>query len=332
LVLKIPIEHSRHARRRTGTRHLEPTADECSRMSSNLYTFPLRIWPNRCLNGSLPPDIELTIFQDWDRDGGNVECFIYRASQRIDGTTMKPELSLVIPTYNERENVEQILQATVVALECRQFEIIVVDDDSPDRTWEIVEQIAAVMPAIRLVRRMGVRRDQAQALMEGFRVSRGTMLGKMDADGSHDPRALPQLITAIESGFEVAIGSRYASGGSISSWPLHRRVLSRASTAVVQSILRLKLEDPLSGFWLLRREVYEQAARFPMSAGFKVLLQLCVRGHARKIVEVPIHFRDRTRGTTKLRPRVVLQSLVSTISLAAATRHRTAKGRTPVDE
>jgi len=245
---------------------------------------------------------------------------------------MKLELSLVIPTYNERENIEEILKATVDALGCRQFEIIVVDDDSPDRTWEIVKQLAAVTPGIRLVRRTGVPRDQAQALMEGFRVSGGAVLGKMDADGSHDPYALPKLIAAIDSGFEVAVGSRYASGGSISVWPLHRRILSRASTALVRTILGLKLEDPLSGFWMLRREIYERAARFPISGGFKVLLQLCVRGHARKIVEVPIHFRDRTRGKTKLRPQVVLRSLVSTISLAAAIRHGSVKGRTPYDE
>jgi len=238
---------------------------------------------------------------------------------------MRPELSLVIPTYNERENIEEILLATVDALGGRAFEIIVVDDNSPDRTCEIIERVAATTPSIRLVRRMEGHRDQAHAIMEGFRVSTGEILGKIDADGSHDPRALAQLIGAIDAGFEVAIGSRYSRGATISSWPLQRRILSKVSTAVVRAAIRLKIEDPLSGFWVIRREVYERAAKFPVSGGFKVLLQLCVRGRVRRIAEVPIHFRDRTRGRTKLRSRLLFQSLAMVISLAAANLHRSTK-------
>jgi dolichol-phosphate mannosyltransferase len=238
---------------------------------------------------------------------------------------MKPELSLVIPTYNERENIEEILRATIDALGRRAFEVIVVDDNSPDRTGEIVERVAATTPSIRLVRRMEAVRDQAHSIMEGFRVSSGAILGKMDADGSHEPQALGQLLAAIDAGFEVAVGSRYSPGGSISSWPLPRRILSRVSAALVRIAVPLDIEDPLSGFWMIRREVYERAAKFPVSKGFKVLLQLCVRGHARKIAEVPIHFRDRTRGHTKLRAQLLFQGLATVISLAAANLHRSAK-------
>jgi dolichol-phosphate mannosyltransferase len=229
---------------------------------------------------------------------------------------MKPELSLVIPTYNERENIEHILRATVETLRSRPFEIIVVDDNSPDRTWEIVERVAALMPCVRLVRRMEGPRDQAHAVMEGFGVSCGMILGKMDADGSHDPRAIDQLIEALNAGFEVGVGSRYSTGSTISAWPLRRRLLSKVSTAMVRTILRLKINDPLSGFWMLRREVFERAAKFPVLDGFKVLLQLCVRGRPRGITEVPIHFRDRSRGTTKLKPKLLLQGMAMVVSLA----------------
>ena len=257
-------------------------------------------------------------------DGGS--RFSARAMRRISDPTMELELSLIIPTYNERENIEETLRATIAALAGYPVEILVVDDDSPDRTWEVVERVAAVISGIRLVRRIGAPRDQAQAIMEGFRVSRGAIVGKMDADGSHDPGILPQLIAAIEAGAEVAIGSRYSTGGTISSWPLHRRILSQVSTAMVRALLDLKIKDPMSGFWILRRQVYERAAISSVS-GYKVLLQLCVRGQAHRIAEVPFHFRDRTKGKTKVRPRVLLQALTGTISLAAANRrHSTRRG------
>jgi dolichol-phosphate mannosyltransferase len=242
-------------------------------------------------------------------------------------TTITPQVSLVIPTYNERENIEAILRATVQSLEKqRSYEVIVVDDDSPDRTWAIVEGFAATSPSIRLVRRTLERKDQAQAILAGFRTSRGAIVGKMDADGSHDPGALPQLLAAIDAGFEVAIGSRYVNGGAVASWPLRRRVLSRMATGIVRTTMHLDIADPLSGFWLMRREIFERAATYPASGGFKVLLQLCVRGQARKIAEVPIQFRDRIRGKSKLRPMVLVQSMVSLVSLAAESVHRRAKG------
>lgn len=231
--------------------------------------------------------------------------------------TVTPVLSLVIPTYNERDNIEETLRATVESLEGKlPYEVIVVDDDSPDGTWEIVKRFAAVSPGVRLVRRTGGTRDQAHAIVEGFRVARGAILGKMDADGSHDPRALAALVAKIDAGFEVVIGSRYADGGTISSWPLPRRMLSTVGTAIVRALMKMDVDDPLSGFWVIRREVFERAAKHRFTDGFKVLLQLCVRGQARQIAEVPIEFRDRTRGKTKLRPAVLLKSLNSLVSLA----------------
>jgi len=240
---------------------------------------------------------------------------------------MATDLSLIIPTYNERETIEGILCATVRALGNRSFEVIVVDDDSPDRTWEIVEHLSAMTPVIRLLHRTGSRRDQAHAVMEGFRISRGAILGKMDADGSHEPRALPQLIEAIENGFEVAIGSRYSPGGTISSWPRHRRILSKVSTIVVRLLLGLEIKDPLSGFWMVRREVYDRTATFPTSDGFKLLLQLCVRGRAQRIAEVPIDFHDRMGGKTKLRAAVIFQSLAMTVSMAVANLYHSSRAK-----
>ncbi len=229
-----------------------------------------------------------------------------------------PTVSIVIPTYNERGNIEQVLRAAADALKNESYEVIVVDDDSPDRTWEIVEQTAKEVPGIRLLRRTGGIRDQAHSLMDGFKISRGGILGKMDADGSHPASALPELLRTIEAGCDVAVGSRYASGGTIAGWPLGRRILSRASTTAVRLLLGLKIHDPLSGFWLIRRELYERALRDTIPKGYKILLELCVRGHPNRIGEVPIHFQNRSRGKSKLRPALLFHAIALTTSLVKA--------------
>jgi dolichol-phosphate mannosyltransferase len=225
-----------------------------------------------------------------------------------------PRLSLVIPTYNERENIEQILLETARVLDRIPCEIIVVDDDSPDLGWRLVEQLRAAMPQVRLVRRMRQTRDQAQSLIEGFRVSRGQVLGKMDADGSHDPAALIAMLNAIDSGFEVAIGSRYVHGHRPGG-RLPRRFLSRMSAALVRWLLWLEITDPLSGFWLIKRQVYQRAAMGDVSRGYKLLLAICVRGRVRKVAEIPIKFRERRHGRSKLSAMVLFRAARLALSL-----------------
>jgi dolichol-phosphate mannosyltransferase len=216
------------------------------------------------------------------------------------------ELSLIIPTYNERENIESILHLLVHALEGRRYEIIVVDDDSTDRTWELVEMLSSRTPAIRLERR------------EGFDLAQGDILGCIDADGSHPPEAISQLLERCEDGVEMVVGSRYIAGASISGWPLSRHALSRAGTIVTRFLLRLPIRDPLSGFFVLRRNVYERARNVAKPRGFKVLLELYVRGHPSSVMEVPIHFDNRRVGTSKLSAKVLYQGVAGVISLMMA--------------
>jgi dolichol-phosphate mannosyltransferase len=228
------------------------------------------------------------------------------------------ELSLIIPTYNERENIESILHLLVHALEGRRYEIIVVDDDSTDRTWELVEMLSSRTPAIRLERRQGKKRDLALSIMEGFDLAQGDILGCIDADGSHPPEAISQLLERCEDGVEMVVGSRYIAGASISGWPLSRHALSRASTIVTRFLLRLPIRDPLSGFFVLRRNVYERARNVAKPRGFKVLLELYVRGHPSSVMEVPIHFDNRRAGTSKLSAKVLYQGVAGVISLMMA--------------
>ena len=221
----------------------------------------------------------------------------------------------MIPTYNERDNIEPLLTSLIRALNPWRFEILVVDDDSPDHTWEVVERFSATRPEVRLVRRKAPR-DLAQSVMEGFSVARGAILGSMDADGSHEPAAVPVMLRTLESGYAMVIGSRHVAGGSISGWSWHRRVLSQAATWVTRALLRLPIRDPLSGLYLIRREVYELATRSAWPRGFKILLELYVRGAPRGVVEVPIHFRNRSRGRSKLSVRVLWHGIAGVVALA----------------
>jgi dolichol-phosphate mannosyltransferase len=151
-----------------------------------------------------------------------------------------PELSLVIPTYNERENIEYLLCDLGQVLADRSHEIIVVDDDSPDGTWKLVESLRAKVPNVRLERRKG-ERTLAESIITGFRLATGRILGCMDADGSHPTAAIPALLAMMEQGFDVVVGSRYLQNGSISGWPVRRRLLSRAGAGFTRRMLHLPI-------------------------------------------------------------------------------------------
>jgi dolichol-phosphate mannosyltransferase len=233
-----------------------------------------------------------------------------------------PHISIVIPTYNERDNIERTLSGVIAILPSKACEIIVVDDDSPDRTWEFVERLSSKMPSVRLIRRTGMKHDLVSSAMEGFSAARGAILGEMDADGSHQPQAIVALLEAIENGCDLAVGSRHVAGGSVVAWPVHRLLLSKAATTMVRVLLRIELCDPLSGFYLVRREIYERMAATATPGGFKVLLELCVRDRPSHFAEIPIVFHNRTRGVSKLSASVVFHSFVAATRLIAFNLRR----------
>lgn len=228
-----------------------------------------------------------------------------------------PRISIVIPTYNERDNIQQTLSDVTAILVGKDYEIIVVDDDSPDGTWELVERLSTTMRSVRLVHRTAVEHDLVRSIMECLCAARGAILGTMDADGSHQSQAIPALLKAIENGCDLAVGSRYVAGGSIVAWPAHRLLLSKAATKAVRLLLQIELRDPLSGFYFVRREIYERAAETATARGFKLLLELCVRGQPRCLAEIPIMFHNRARGVSKMSATVIFHSFVAMMRLMA---------------
>jgi dolichol-phosphate mannosyltransferase len=230
-------------------------------------------------------------------------------------------LTLVVPTYEERDNIVGLLEAAREALAGRDWELLVVDDGSPDGTAAAAAEFAAREPRVRVLSRRETPRDLAASVALGFRSGRGRRLGSLNADGSHDPADIPRLLAALDGGADAAVGSRYVRGGAVGAWPWLRRALSAAGTAAARAALGLSVLDPLSGFYIVDRGVFERAGRLESARGFKVLLELLARGRPARVVEVPISFRDRRRGKSKMSARAAW--------LALAGLWRLSRGRGP---
>ena len=208
-------------------------------------------------------------------------------------------LSLILPTYNEAENIEALCKA-LASIVREGDEVFVVDDDSPDRTWEKAEALRAAYPWMRVLRRIG-RRGLSSAVMEGFEAATGDVLAVMDADLQHDPQVLRALVSKVEEGAVVAVASRYRTGGSTGQWAANRRMMSRMGTRLAQLLLHVPVSDPMSGFFAVRADAYRAAAPSMQPRGFKILVELlsCLPPHV-AFAEVPLQFSPRLHGKSKL--------------------------------
>jgi dolichol-phosphate mannosyltransferase len=210
------------------------------------------------------------------------------------------KLALVIPTLCEAENIGGLLNHVRSVLEPLgiTFEILVVDDDSSDGTGDVVSAIAREDPRVRLIVRKG-KRGLSGAILYGWQCTDASILGVMDADLQHPPELLPQLLSAIQGGRDMAIGSRYTPGGGVGEWNSARRFLSAAAVWVTWPLqkARIRARDPMSGFFMLRRQCLPQVDF--QDSGFKLLLEILVRGRIRSIQEVPFAFGLRYRGASK---------------------------------
>src|SRR3989344_3642079 len=218
-------------------------------------------------------------------------------------------LSLILPTYNEVENLPELLPKIEAALSGIPHEIIVVDDDSPDHTWKIAHELSQKYPALHVIRRIG-RRGLSSAVVEGFLAANGDILAVADADGQHDLSLLKNLHDAVAKGANMAIGSRYAEGGSVGKWDERRYTLSRIATRLAIALCRVKVKDPMSGFFAIDRTTFEEALPRLNPKGFKILLDLLV--HVRegaKVEELPFTFGERLHGESKLSRRVQIEFL-----------------------
>lgn len=199
--------------------------------------------------------------------------------------------TVVVPTYNESENLPALVERVCAALPAA--EIVVVDDASRDGTAAVARELARTYP-VRVVERQG-ERGLSTAVLRGMEEARTDVCVVMDADLSHPPEAIPKLVRAVREGVDVAVGSRYVPGGDIDEWPLWRRFASKAGTLLARPLTSVR--DPMAGFFCLRKSLLAGVPLKPR--GFKILLEILARTGTSKTVEVPIRFEDRAAGASK---------------------------------
>lgn len=231
--------------------------------------------------------------------GGCWPVLQYAANQTGASVQVAATVSVVIPTYNERDNVARLCQGVADALSERwPYEIIVVDDNSPDGTANVVRALAARDSRTRLIQRSG-KLGLGSAVVEGFRASSGDVWMMMDADLSHRPQDIPRLLEGLE-GVDVAIGSRYVKGGRTVGWSFIRLLGSRSMCLLARWWLGLKPRDVTAGFVAYRRESLEPLLDYLNPHGFKLLLEILVAGRWLRVREVPITFVERASGRSKM--------------------------------
>jgi dolichol-phosphate mannosyltransferase len=230
--------------------------------------------------------------------------------ESLPQAAVAPELSVIVPTFNERDNVTTLFRRLETALAGVAWEVIFVDDNSPDSTWDVVRGLARQDRRVRCIRRIG-RRGLSGACIEGILASSAPCAAVIDADLQHDETQLPKMLALLQSdAADLVIGSRYIEGGSADSFNKHRAGASALATEVAQRVLRVKIADPMSGFFMIRRDRFEQLAPQLSTHGFKILLDVVAtaRGGLR-VKEIPYTFGTRLHGESKLDSMVALDFL-----------------------
>jgi dolichol-phosphate mannosyltransferase len=221
-----------------------------------------------------------------------------------------PQLSVIVPTFNERDNVTTLFRRLEAALAGTAFEVIFVDDNSPDGTWEVVRALAREDGRVRCIRRIG-RRGLSGACIEGILASSAPCAAVIDADLQHDETQLSKMLALLQGGeFDLVVGSRYVEGGSADSFNRQRAGASALATEVAKRVLQVKIADPMSGFFMIRRDRFEQLAPQLSTQGFKILLDVVATAHGNlRVKEIPYTFGSRLHGESKLDSMVALDFL-----------------------
>ena len=222
--------------------------------------------------------------------------------------TLPLEVAVVVPTLNEAANVEKLIEKLSTVLAGRGWEVVFVDDNSPDGTSDLVRRIGRTSRHVRIVQRVG-RRGLSSAVIEGMLATAAPVIAVMDGDLQHSEDALPRLIDAVRAGdADIAVGTRYVAGGGVGDWDQGRVRMSRLATRAGQIALGTNVSDPMSGFFALRREAFEHALPRLSGIGFKILIDILASSPtALRVAEIPYQFRTREAGESKIGLRVIAE-------------------------
>lgn len=222
-------------------------------------------------------------------------------------------MSIIVPTYNERENIRKLIELLDSNLKEYEYEIVVVDDASPDGTADEAEKLGKLYP-VKVVRRPG-KLGLTSAIYDGIRASKGKFVVVMDADLQHPPEVVPRLIKKLEE-CDLVVASRYVRGGKIENWSTTRRLMSIGATLIARIFIPgcVRVHDPLSGFFAARREILEHWKPVEPK-GYKALVELLHSAREARVCEEPFIFRGRVRGKSKLSSKVILAFLKVALKL-----------------
>ena len=224
-------------------------------------------------------------------------------------------LSVIIPTYNEKDNIKVLIERLESVLSKNEipFELIVVDDDSPDLTWQVVEELVLSKPHVRLYRRVN-QRGLSSAVIQGFSQAKGDYLAVIDADLQHDESILPEMYRRCKEN-EIVIASRKVENGGIEDWSKKRQFVSWVAGSLAVWVLKVKITDPMSGFFMLPRESFNKCVQQLNPKGFKILLEIIHKLQPKKVSEVGFVFKSRQHGESKLSTSVIFDYLISLYEL-----------------
>lgn len=231
----------------------------------------------------------------------------------------KAKLSIIVPTYNESQNIVRMLDSIAETLSpYKGSEIIVVDDNSPDGTAEMAKSHAKIISTKKKIRIEIISRNGklglSSAIIKGVQYASGDFLVIMDSDFSHPPQVIPSIIQALQdSNYDIVIASRYVKGGSIIGWPFKRRLMSKGATKIAQYGLGIDVKDPVSGFFAFRRDIIS-GLKFD-AIGYKMLLEILVKTKGARVKEIPYTFTNRRIGASKLDANVMFDYLRAVLRL-----------------
>lgn len=222
--------------------------------------------------------------------------------------------SIILPTYNEKENIPVIIEKIEKVLAAGSFEIVIVDDNSPDGTYETARKIAQQKPHIQAIKRIH-EKGLSSAVIHGFSAARGKYFIVMDADMQHDETVLGIFVKKFDNGADVIVGTRKADGGGIENWSASRRFISWGATMLAKITLRQTTSDPMSGFFGITRQLFDRIADKMNPRGFKILLEVLHHANNAKIEEIGYVFKPRQFGESKLSGSVMVSYLVGLYEL-----------------
>jgi dolichol-phosphate mannosyltransferase len=218
------------------------------------------------------------------------------------------KLSVISPTYNESGNVGLLIAELEKLLDGTNYEILISDDDSPDLTWARVEEIGHRNPRVQVLRRTS-NRGLGPSVVDGFSTATGEAIACIDADLQHDPAILPQMLKELMNGSDLVVATRYMPGGGTTNWGMIRRLGSWGCTKLAQWLLGVKLRDPMSGYFMMRRDDFLKIRDRLNVRGFKILLEIAAHMQPCHLGEVPYTFGPRALGESKLSKKIVLAYL-----------------------